>query len=66
MTSALFNSMFNLGNLMAPIIAGLLNDNYGYKFTTDTMMVMSLFYFAFLVISISGGHKGVPDSNKSV
>lgn len=28
--SGLFNSMFNLGNLLAPLIAGTLNDFFEY------------------------------------
>jgi MFS family permease len=31
MTAALFNSMFNLGNLLAPVIASAINDAWGYK-----------------------------------
>ncbi|CDW85626.1 permeases of the major facilitator superfamily [Stylonychia lemnae] len=44
MTASIFNSMFNLGNLVAPLIAGVLNDNYGYKFTTDFMLVSTVIY----------------------
>ena len=50
MTAALFNSMFNLGNLLSPLVAGILNDGYGYKFTTDTMMVASALYLVFLFL----------------
>lgn len=41
--------MFNLGNLLAPIIAGLLQDNYGYRFTCDIMMILSLLYMMLLL-----------------
>jgi len=41
MTSALFNSMFNLGNLLAPVIAAVMYDWKGYQATTDLMMVGS-------------------------
>lgn len=41
MTSALFNSMFNLGNLMAPVISAIVYDWKGYQSTTDVMMVSS-------------------------
>jgi predicted MFS family arabinose efflux permease len=50
MTSALFNSMFNLGNLLAPVIAGLLYDWKGYSFTTDTLMCASAAYVIVFVI----------------
>jgi len=46
-TSGLFNSMFNLGNLLAPLIAGTLNDNFGYRFTCDFMAIAT---FVFLII----------------
>jgi predicted MFS family arabinose efflux permease len=50
MTAALFNSMFNLGNLLAPLVASGLYDAGGYKFTTDTMMIISTVYtFVFIV-----------------
>ena len=52
MSSALFNSMFNLGNLVSPLVAGLLTDRNGYKVTTDVMMVASLFYCILLVITL--------------
>lgn len=46
-TASLFNSMFNLGNLLAPLLAGLLNDNFGYRETCDVMAVSSV---AFLIV----------------
>ena len=46
-TASLFNSMFNLGNLLAPLIAGVLNDSYGYVYTTDFMMVTAIIYCIF-------------------
>jgi len=53
MTASLFNSMFNLGNLVAPLIAGVLNDNYGYKYTTDFMFVSTgLYCIAYYFIMI--------------
>ena len=45
-TASLFNVMFNLGNLMAPIVAGVLNDNFGYQSATDFMAVACIFYCA--------------------
>lgn len=44
MTASMFNCMFNLGNLLAPLIAGFIYDSYGYKFTTDFMMVSTAIY----------------------
>ena len=38
----MFNSMFNLGNLLAPVIAGLIYDWKGYQVTTDVMMIASV------------------------
>ena len=52
MTAALFNSMFNLGNLLAPLIASGLNDTGGYKFATDTMMITSTVYTLVFIIFI--------------
>ena len=49
MTAGLFNSMFNLGNLLAPLIAGSLHDWGGYRFTTDTMSIVSLIYLGGMV-----------------
>ena len=62
MTASLFNSMFNLGNLVAPVLAGLLDDNLGYKATTDIMMVASsvycaVFYFIMIFRKVSFRHK---------
>ena len=53
MTASLFNSMFNLGNLLAPLIAGVFNDLYGYRFTTDFMLISTVvfcvvFYFVMI------------------
>ena len=53
MTSALFNCMFNLGNLLSPLAAGLLTDRYGYKVTTDVMMIASLAY-SFVLLGVLG------------
>lgn len=53
MCSALFNSMFNLGNLISPLIAAVLHDSYGYKFTTDFMMVLAMIYTGILALSLS-------------
>jgi MFS family permease len=53
MTASLFNSMFNLGNLLAPVLAGVLSDNFGYKVTTDCMMISTVVYcivFYFIMI----------------
>jgi MFS family permease len=52
-TSGLFNSMFNLGNLLAPLIAGILGDNFGYRFTCDFMVISTIifviiFYFTMI------------------
>ena len=49
MSAALFNSMFNLGNLLAPLIAGALYDAKGYKFATDTMMISATVYTIFFI-----------------
>lgn len=46
-TASLFNSMFNLGNLLAPLAAGVLNDSYGYTYTTDFMMITAFCYCVF-------------------
>ncbi len=51
--SGLFNSMFNLGNLLAPLIAGMLDDFFGYQMTCDIMAVFCfgfslLFYFTMI------------------
>ena len=50
MTAALFNSMFNLGNLLAPLIASGLHDSGGYKFATDTMMLCSTVYTVVFIV----------------
>ncbi len=50
MSSALFNCMFNLGNFLSPLISGLLADSYGYKSTTDIMMVSALGYSVILYL----------------
>ena len=52
-TAGLFNSMFNLGNLLAPVIAGVMTDNYGYRFTCDFFVVSTtifviVFYFVMI------------------
>ena len=44
MTASLFNSMFNLGNLIAPLVAGALQDNYGYHTCTDVMTIGCIAY----------------------
>jgi MFS family permease len=52
-TAGLFNSMFNLGNLLAPLIAGILGDHFGYRFTCDFMVICTLifvFIFYFTMI----------------
>ena len=51
-TASLFNSMFNLGNLMAPLLAGLMNDNFGYRLTCDFMAVSSLLFCGFFYVSM--------------
>eukprot|EP00347_Sterkiella_histriomuscorum_P013737 403363558 len=56
-TASLFNSMFNLGNLLAPLIAGVLNDNYGYVYTTDFMMVTAFIYVIFYYFTMIFGRK---------
>ena len=38
----MFNSMFSLGNLIAPLLGGTLNYCYSYSTTCDTMAVLSL------------------------
>jgi predicted MFS family arabinose efflux permease len=43
-TAGLFNSMFNLGNLIAPLLGGLLNEKFGYKLTCDFMAIASFVY----------------------
>lgn len=50
MTAALFNSMFNLGNLLAPLVASGLYDAGGYKFTTDTMMISATVYTVVFIV----------------
>ena len=50
MTAALFNSMFNLGNLLAPLIASGLHDTGGYKFATDTMMISATVYTIVFIV----------------
>lgn len=57
MTAGLFNSMFNLGNLLSPLVAGILNDWKGYKFTTDTMMIVSGLYVGLLIFGLSKRYK---------
>ena len=57
MTAGLFNSMFNLGNLMSPLVSGVLNDWRGYKYTTDTMMIGSSIYVAILIFGLSKRYK---------
>ena len=52
-TSGLFNSMFNLGNLLAPLISGTLADHFGYRITCDFFVVITtifviIFYFAMI------------------
>ncbi len=56
-TASLFNSMFNLGSLVAPLVAGVLNDSYGYIFTTDFMVVTSLTYAIFFYFTMIFGKK---------
>ena len=53
MTASVFNAMFNLGNLLAPLIAGFLYDSYGYKYTVDfitisTVIFCIVFYFVMI------------------
>ena len=43
-TASIFNAMFNLGNLIAPLIAGVMNDWVGYRSTTDFMMVTAFLF----------------------
>ena len=43
-TAGLFNSMFNLGNLLAPVMAGFLGDHYGYRFTCDFFVVFTTLF----------------------
>lgn len=52
MCSALFNSMFNLGNLLSPLIAAVMHDSYGYKCTTDAMMILALVYTGILALTL--------------
>src|ERR1700733_12780075 len=52
-TAGLFNSMFNLGNLLAPVIAGSLGERFGYRFTCDFFVIATaaftiLFYFTMI------------------
>lgn len=39
--------MFNLGNLLGPLIAGFLSDQFDYTGTTDIMGVCAFFYTIF-------------------
>ena len=64
MSSALFNSMFNVGNVFSPLIAGALHDAYGYQFTTDTMMVVSLIYLIFLIVTLTSSRKKKKGAHK--
>ena len=50
MTAALFNSMFNLGNLLAPLVASSLHDSGGYKFATDFMMLSAAAYTVVFIV----------------
>lgn len=48
--AGLFNSMFSLSFLTMPVMAGLINDSYGFKSACDVMSVISacfLFVFYF-------------------
>ncbi|CDW89016.1 permeases of the major facilitator superfamily [Stylonychia lemnae] len=56
-TSGLFNSMFNLGNLLAPLIAGILNDSHGYVYTCDFMMITAAIYCVFFYFTMIFGRK---------
>ncbi len=42
--------MFNLGNFLSPLISGILADSYGYKSTTDIMMLSALGYSVILYL----------------
>lgn len=44
MTASMFNAMFNLGNLLAPLIAGVLFDAYGYKLTCDYILISNILF----------------------
>jgi len=56
-TSGLFNAMFNLGNLLAPLTAGILNDAHGYVYTCDFMMVSAAIYSLFFYFTMIFGRK---------
>lgn len=56
-TASLFNSMFNLGNLIAPLMAGVLNDHYGYIYTTEFMAVSAIIYTIFFYFTMVFGKK---------
>ena len=51
-TAGLFNSMFNLGNLLAPVISGALHENYGFRVTCDTMMIATCFFVLIFYFSM--------------
>lgn len=57
LTASLFNSMFNLGNLLAPLLAGVLNDSFGYIYTTDFMMITAIIYSVFFYFTMIYGKK---------
>jgi len=50
--SGLFNSMFNLGNLFAPLISGILNDMHGYVYTCDFMMITTAMFCIFFYMTM--------------
>ncbi|CDW75990.1 permeases of the major facilitator superfamily [Stylonychia lemnae] len=56
-SSSLFNSMFNLGNLIAPIVASVINDMYGYVFTCDFMMIIATIYCMLFYFTLIFGRK---------
>lgn len=55
--SGLFNSMFNMGNLLGPLVAGFLSDWFEYRGTCDIMMVFSLMFTIFFYMTMIFGRK---------
>ena len=50
-SSGLYNSALSIGAMVGPVIGGILNDEFGYIFTTDLMAlscaIYSLIYLTF-------------------